>query len=299
MENCNGGMLVDYLNTEFKNDDTFQRHLLSTYIYNIGSALIYLHRKSGIIHHDIKPQNIFLKGDIRANYVLKVGDFGQFSRVDETYNVTIKGTLMYIPIHLMQNNKTSDRRYECVPPLFIQGKPAGSSHGTNNPVPKYIPKWFIDWYSFFCIIYDILCNKYDYKNGNKNYYSKLVNEKRVDVRPVLSFNVNSITELDLVCRIIILIKTIELDIFLTYVDNLESKHYTDLIACIDEARTPFAQTKYYKPDDFENIHMIEKVTHDVDNTQGPLKVKYEGKPIEYYRGAEDFLNALKNKTANK
>ncbi|KAJ1654335.1 serine/threonine protein kinase [Dispira simplex] len=124
------------------------------------SALKYLHTR-GIIHHDIKPQNILIGLDGR----IKLCDFGLATQLaptrDTTYQTTLKGTPLYMAPEVLVKSRYT---YQCdfwslgivLYEIFVGQVPFTVSdltlltdHVTRNPIlwPKGIPpnlKGFLD-----------------------------------------------------------------------------------------------------------------------------------------------------------
>ncbi|MEO8168404.1 MAG: protein kinase, partial [bacterium] len=73
-----------------------RERLLELLLLQALSVLSYVHRE-GIIHFDIKPQNLVLVGEQGASAVplLKLTDFGFAKQQDETTDVQVRGTLEY------------------------------------------------------------------------------------------------------------------------------------------------------------------------------------------------------------
>ncbi|KAK3085030.1 hypothetical protein FSP39_023107 [Pinctada imbricata] len=97
MEYCNGGDLADYLQAK----GTLSEGTIATFLRQIAAAMKALNAK-GIVHRDMKPQNILLchsgKSNAPANEIrLKIADFG-FARFlqDGVMAATLCGSPMYM-----------------------------------------------------------------------------------------------------------------------------------------------------------------------------------------------------------
>jgi calcium-dependent protein kinase len=78
-EFCSGGELIDRISKR----TNFNEHQASIYMQQITSALIYLH-KSGIIHKDLKPENIIF-ADERENAPLRLMNFSKTRLNQESF----------------------------------------------------------------------------------------------------------------------------------------------------------------------------------------------------------------------
>ena len=97
------------------------------YATQIAEGLAYAH-KQGIIHRDIKPQNIFITQSKR----IKIGDFGISHRIDEnstaSKEVKAQGTAKYMAPEQIKNKKNIDGRVDiyslgCVFFEMLTGRP--------------------------------------------------------------------------------------------------------------------------------------------------------------------------------
>ena len=99
LEYCDDN-LDNYLqeNGELKRDKKFFKEI----VVSIAKALKTLNEK-GIMHRDIKPQNIFIKNSSdENNRIIKLGDFGCAIRISENDNDSI-GTVLYNAPEIVQD----------------------------------------------------------------------------------------------------------------------------------------------------------------------------------------------------
>jgi len=92
MEFCPGGSLCDRLRGEGR----WSEEQVFAWGLELCDTLAFVHKK-GIVHHDIKPQNILFAGD----GTIKLGDFGVANRH--------AGTLMYLPPEMLLGEHVSRR----------------------------------------------------------------------------------------------------------------------------------------------------------------------------------------------
>ncbi len=90
-------------------NDVRSRHIfIRAFLLQILSALEYIHRE-GVIHYDIKPDNLLVVGDESSHPPLvKLTDFG-FSKVQTEENTQIRGTLEYTAPELLRREQHDGR----------------------------------------------------------------------------------------------------------------------------------------------------------------------------------------------
>eukprot|EP00210_Caulerpa_lentillifera_P005512 g5271.t1 len=117
MEYCDLGSLSSYIQrtgflTEKQHVDVelFKRNLKRIMIImkQIAEAMVYLH-KSGIVHSDLKSQNIFLKTspESQLGFIAKIGDFGNCRQPNKTGFVKTMswGTVDHMPPEVLRDNE--------------------------------------------------------------------------------------------------------------------------------------------------------------------------------------------------
>ncbi len=107
MEYLFGETLGDWLRRE----TTMAPHIALPVLAQAASALAAAH-KAGIVHRDVKPDNLFLQGEPGEPYAMKVLDFG-LSRLEAAKTVTqvgvALGTPEYMPPEQIVGDKTDAR----------------------------------------------------------------------------------------------------------------------------------------------------------------------------------------------
>lgn len=61
-EELNGGTLLEVINQCIDKDERMSNEEIGTIIYQLASALNFIHRK-GYVHRDIKPENLSFQND--------------------------------------------------------------------------------------------------------------------------------------------------------------------------------------------------------------------------------------------
>ena len=96
LENCETD-LKEYLND---NGELSNKELFKKIIISIAKALKIIHNK-GVMHRDIKPNNIFIKGE-DDNETIKLGDFGCSIYIKDNTSEPI-GTILYTAPEIIKN----------------------------------------------------------------------------------------------------------------------------------------------------------------------------------------------------
>ncbi|KAK3844232.1 MAG: kinase-like domain-containing protein [Linnemannia gamsii] len=87
---------------KLKKQERFPEWLAAKYIYELATALSYLHRKH-VIHRDIKPENLLLG----CNGEIKISDFGWSVHAPSSRRNTMCGTLDYLPPEMVEGRSHS------------------------------------------------------------------------------------------------------------------------------------------------------------------------------------------------
>ena len=179
MEHINMGSLYNLLTNGAENNDinkfiklqndndvvNFYNNIATTLLYGIGDAICYLHNfKSpdiplGIVHNDIKPENIMLNYDTKNNKITaKLIDFGLsfIPKEDNTtgvsgmdiYGKNYSGTIYYTPFHLLSDKMIST--IEKNQNASITKSKLILSRNNRNITRKI--SYFCDWFAFISVI---------------------------------------------------------------------------------------------------------------------------------------------------
>ncbi|KAF9907409.1 hypothetical protein EC991_010969 [Linnemannia zychae] len=87
---------------KLKSAERFPEWLAAKYIYELATALSYLHRKH-VIHRDIKPENLLLG----CHGEIKISDFGWSVHAPSSRRNTMCGTLDYLPPEMVEGRSHS------------------------------------------------------------------------------------------------------------------------------------------------------------------------------------------------
>lgn len=144
LEYCEMGSLYSLYNS--KSRQIINNALVLDWIYQLASAISSIHIL-GIIHHDLKPQNILLTQDLNGRMQIRVADFGG---------------ACYVPEALYSNKK----RMEIVPglPISPDSQILHDASGRGTTVycapetlkPDGMYSFPVDMYSLGCIIFGMI-----------------------------------------------------------------------------------------------------------------------------------------------
>ncbi|HEX9006569.1 MAG TPA: serine/threonine-protein kinase, partial [Bacteroidota bacterium] len=107
MEYVQGGDALEFVRNQPAGPE--RGRLLELLLAQALSVLSYLHAR-GIVHYDIKPQNLLIAGGAPSSPILKLSDFG-FSRKETGGQVPLRGTLEYTAPELLLG-ENADRRID-------------------------------------------------------------------------------------------------------------------------------------------------------------------------------------------
>ena len=95
----------------------FSEYIAARFVVSITSATLYLHA-NGVVHGDIKPQNVFYEGDLDGAMHVVLGDFGFACFFDEfREKASLSGTPGYLAPEMLR--MASSRLIEEVPKIDI------------------------------------------------------------------------------------------------------------------------------------------------------------------------------------
>lgn len=205
LEYCNGGDLRNILRYNYNVGD-----ILNKFVYGIGSALQYIHEQD-IIHHDLKPENVFVSIANKNDITLKLGDFGLYSKIDDLYKSSIEGTDFYLPWYQLVSTEKAQMTniyYNRNPIQFV------------NTNLSYVPvaKYFIDWYAYVCIIYEIITTE---------KLNVILAGNNLNVFNTCSIDLNRIPDTTL-RNILMNIMCIDITVYFTGIDDLTNEYYQKL-----------------------------------------------------------------------
>ena len=95
LEYCPGGTLEE----KVKKEKAIPPPLIYTYIFQIASAIMYMHSMN-IVHHDLNPGNIF----IGENDVPKLADFGLSCKYEKPVSKSFRGTMKFIAPEMLSKD---------------------------------------------------------------------------------------------------------------------------------------------------------------------------------------------------
>ncbi|RLN49859.1 hypothetical protein BBJ29_003131 [Phytophthora kernoviae] len=101
MENCAGGDLFDFISQNGGMDE----HDAKTLFRHIAGAVSHCH-EHGVVHLDIKPENLFFKVSSLQLETVKLGDFGSSLQLDQgNVKKALSCTVGYAAPEVLQNGK--------------------------------------------------------------------------------------------------------------------------------------------------------------------------------------------------
>lgn len=105
MENCEGGSLLDRINTLLDNNKCFTSKQSADILKQIVSGLKYAH-ENGVVHRDIKLENILLLGKDLNDTRIKIIDFGLAKSFEQSVQrmKEKQGTCIYMSPEILKGN---------------------------------------------------------------------------------------------------------------------------------------------------------------------------------------------------
>ena len=106
MEYCDGLDLRKYINDHKKSNDFIKKDIILHFISEICNGIQEIH-KNKLIHRDLKPDNIFLTGEL----IVKIGDFGIAKQLNNVnaYAKTQAGTMLYMAPEIINGQKYNNK----------------------------------------------------------------------------------------------------------------------------------------------------------------------------------------------
>ena len=106
MEYCDGLDLRKYIEDHKKSNDYIEKDIILHFISEMCNAIEEIH-KNKLIHRDLKPDNIFLTGDLKV----KIGDFGIAKQLNNVnaYAKTQAGTILYMAPEIINGQKYNNK----------------------------------------------------------------------------------------------------------------------------------------------------------------------------------------------
>eukprot|EP00898_Chlorokybus_atmophyticus_P001405 jgi/Chlat1/2265/Chrsp17S02573 len=97
MEHCNGGDLATLMEKRFEADERFPEAQVVQWFAQLALALEYMH-KQGVLHRDLKSENVFLRDIGDGRVIAQLGDFGIARLLDGPTDLarTFVGTPYYM-----------------------------------------------------------------------------------------------------------------------------------------------------------------------------------------------------------
>ena len=266
--------LYDYLHGTDINTEVC-KSILSKFVYDIGDALVYLHKR-GIIHFNVNSKSILIRrthtknNQPGANIKLMLSGFSLYKtqngegadapvvNKEELFAAAATSPLHQYFDYLYLNNhgftvplapaKAIQGKYPAYILLRKHCKEYKKEHWYSlksycTEFPDKI-SYYHDWFGYFCVIYNILSRMYlgsygefNYKKGNKNNVYKGTRA----INSPINFNINLFrgTKLYDILRQLIIY---DLELFFT--DNDNSAHFEAYITSIRSSQDKLLPTEF-------------------------------------------------------